>query len=120
MGRREQIDRILTRGVRQVTEGKPIAMFVQGEYGIGKSSIAAFVQRLAEKDHGLHGIHVSLGGARELLDVAASVLEATLNSGAMDRSRSERVRGWIERYLDWLQSLEKAPAARTRANARRT
>lgn len=64
VGRKAQIDRILQRGVGQVAAGKPISMFIQGEYGVGKSSIANYVQRIAEKRHGLFPIYASLGGAR--------------------------------------------------------
>jgi hypothetical protein len=32
VGRRAQLEHILKRGVGQVARGKPIAMFVQGEY----------------------------------------------------------------------------------------
>jgi hypothetical protein len=99
VGRAAQIDRILTRGVGQVSQGKPVAIYVQGEYGIGKSSVAGFVSWLAERDHGLHAIYAPLGGARSVGDVAAAVLEATLRSGAFDPSRSERVRNWLARYI---------------------
>ncbi|HLG17619.1 MAG TPA: hypothetical protein VJH03_24460 [Blastocatellia bacterium] len=34
VGREAQLDRIMTRGVGQVAEGKPVAQYVQGEYGI--------------------------------------------------------------------------------------
>ena len=95
VGRAKQIDRIMNRAVAQVSAGKPIAVFVQGEYGIGKSSIAGFVQWIAEKHQALHGIYAPLGGARELSDVAVTVLEATLRSGAFDPKRSEKVRNWL-------------------------
>ena len=98
-GRAVQIERILTRGVGQVAAGKPIAMFIQGEYGIGKSSIAGYVQRIAETRNSLHGIHAPLGGAKDLTDVAKSVLEATLRSGAFDPKRSEKVRNWLAKYI---------------------
>lgn len=98
-GRMPQIERIMTRGVGQVASGKPIAMYVQGEYGIGKSSLARFVQSLAEIQHGLHGIYAPLGGAGDLLDVGTAVLEATLNSGAFDPKRSEKVRNWLGKYI---------------------
>ena len=99
VGRAKQIDRIMNRAVAQVSAGKPIAVFVQGEYGIGKSSIAGFVQWLAEKHEALHGIYAPLGGARELSDVAVTVLEATLRSGAFDPKRSEKVRNWLAKYI---------------------
>ncbi len=54
VGRSDQIKRIMIRGVKQVASGKPVAMYIQGEYGIGKSSIGGFTQWLAEKNDGLH------------------------------------------------------------------
>jgi len=98
-GRSGQIDRIVTRGVRQVAEGKPIALYVQGEYGIGKSSIASFVQWLAEKEYGLLGVYASLGGARDLTDVATAILQATVRSGIWDTHRAEKIRNWLAKYI---------------------
>jgi len=74
-------------------------MYVQGEYGIGKSSIAGFAQAVAERDCGLYAIYASLGGARSLGDVATGVLEATIRSGAFDPKRSERIRSWLGQYI---------------------
>lgn len=99
VGRHKQIERIMERGVGQVVAGKPVTIYVQGEYGIGKSSIAGFVQRLAERDHGLHGIYTPLGAAETLDDVGAAVLEATLRSGAFNPTRSEKVRDWLAKYI---------------------
>lgn len=98
VGRDAQIQRILQRGVSQVARGKSVAFFIQGEYGIGKTSIAAFVQGVAEKE-GLHGIYVQLGGARGLLGMAEAILRATIESGALDPKRSERLRQWLARFI---------------------
>lgn len=99
VGRVAQIHRIMDRGVAQVAAGKPTAMFIQGEYGIGKSSIAGFVQRIAEKNFGLHAIYAPLGGASTLEDVGASILEATIRSGAFDPKRSEKIKDWLAKYI---------------------
>ncbi|MEK6776349.1 MAG: ATP-binding protein [bacterium] len=99
VGRAEQIKRIMTRGVGQVAAGKPITMFIQGEYGIGKSSIAGFVQWVAERENGLHCIYAPLGGAETLEDVGAKILDATIRSGAFDPKRSEKVREWLAKYI---------------------
>lgn len=99
VGRASEIDHIMTRGAAQVAAGKPISIFIQGEYGIGKSSIAAVLLRTAEREHGLHGIYAPLGAAETLDDVGAAVLEATLKSGAFEPTRSERVRSWLGRFI---------------------
>jgi predicted ATPase len=89
VGRQAQIDRILDRGAAQVAAGKPMAFFVEGEYGIGKSSIARVVQRLAENRYRLHSIDAQLGGATTLDDLGRHILEATLRSGAFEPGRAE-------------------------------
>ncbi len=99
VGRTEQLERVLTRGAAQVARGKPVAMFIQGEYGIGKSSIARFLQYLCREHHNLHPIYASLGGSKSMDDVAARVLEATIRSGAFDPSRNERIRNWLSKYI---------------------
>ncbi len=98
-GRTEQIKHILERGVGQVANGKPITMFVQGEYGIGKSSIAGFVQHFAELAFGLHSIYAPLSGAVTLDEVGSTILEATLRSGALNPTRSEKIRQWLSTYI---------------------
>jgi len=99
VGRASQIKRILTRGVGQVAAGKPISIYVQGEYGIGKSSLARFIQWIAEKEHALHGISVSVGGARNLDDLATAIVEATIRSGALDPKISEKFKTWFTKYI---------------------
>ena len=89
----------MERGVGQVALGKPVAIYVQGEYGIGKSSIAGFTQWLAEREHGLHGIYAPLGAAHTVEDIGGAVLEATLRSGAFDPKRSDIVRNWLAKYI---------------------
>lgn len=98
-GRTAQIERIITRGVSQVANGKPVAMFIQGEYGIGKSSIAGFTQWIAEKDYGLHSVYAPLGGAQNIEDVGAAVLAAVVRSGVFDPNKSERLRNWLAKYI---------------------
>jgi len=111
VGRREQIERIMTRGVGQVSAGKPVAVFVQGEYGIGKSSVAGFLQWLAEREHGLLGIYATLGGAETIDDLGATILEATIRSGVWDPKRSEQIRNWLAKYIGQ-QTLLGSPTIR--------
>ena len=85
----------MERGVSQVAQGKPTAIFVQGDYGLGKSSFANYTRVLATLQHNLHGIYATLGGAKTLNDVAAIVLEATLKSDAYEHTRTEIVRSFL-------------------------
>lgn len=98
-GRMRQIRHILDRGAAQVAAGKPVAIFVQGEYGIGKSSIANFTQWAAEREYGLHSIYSPLGGVETTEAVGAAIAEATLRSGAFHPTRADRIRNWLSRYV---------------------
>jgi hypothetical protein len=99
VGRMAVLNRIMARGVSQVAAGKPVAIYIQGEYGIGKSSLASVVQQLAEREYGLHGIYASLHAQQNLDGVAAAILSATVRSGAFDPKRSERIRNWLAKYI---------------------
>jgi len=99
VGRVAELQHIMVRGAGQVTRGKPIAIFVEGEYGIGKSSFAGYVQASAEREHNLHGIYASLGRCRTVDEMAADILEATIRSGALNPGRSEKIKNWLARYV---------------------
>lgn len=98
VGRQAEIERI-TRALTQVAAGKPQAVFVAGEYGIGKSSLAGYIRFLAEKEHKLFGIHVFLGGADTLEEVAIKTVEAILKSGAFDPGWTETARNALAKYV---------------------
>jgi len=99
VGREREISHILTRGVGQVERGKPVAVYVQGDYGIGKSSIARYLQFLAAEKHGLVPVNVSLSLSKTIEDLATSIVEGVLYSGAIHSSRGERLRQWLARYI---------------------
>lgn len=98
-GRKEAVELILKRGIIPVTQGHAETIFVQGEYGIGKSSIAGYSQAVAERDHGLHGIYATLSDAVTMDDVAEKIIAAAVQSGAFDPKRSERIRNWLGKYV---------------------
>jgi AAA ATPase domain len=99
VGREKEIERIITRGVGQVERGKPVSIFVQGEYGIGKSSIARYVQLLAADKHGLLPIYASLSPSNTPSDFAVKIVESTLHSGLIHATRGERIKGWLAKYI---------------------
>ena len=65
VGRKEQV-KLLTRAIQQAAAGAPQYLFVTGERGIGKSSLASLAREIAEKEHAFVGAHALLGGARSL------------------------------------------------------
>ncbi|MBN2351131.1 MAG: ATP-binding protein [Spirochaetales bacterium] len=97
-GRMKEIERI-TRAIGQVENGKPQAVFLTGEYGIGKSSLAGFLNFFAEKNNHLIGIHVFLGGAETLDDLAEKTVEAVLRQQIYEESRVEKIRNFLAKYI---------------------
>jgi hypothetical protein len=99
VGRAAQIDHIMNRAVAQVALGKPVSVFLEGEYGIGKTSLARYTQSLAEQYHGLLGIYATLERAESVDDVGAAVLEGTFRSGAYNPKLGERIREGIAKFV---------------------
>ncbi len=61
VGRQREIEEILT-SVRRAASGRQQNVFLVGERGIGKSSLARYVRDLAVKRYNLLTVHVLLGG----------------------------------------------------------
>ena len=99
VGRSVQIEHIMRRAVGQVAEGKPVSVFLEGEYGIGKTSVARFTQWMAERNKGLLGIYATLERAESLDDIGAAVLEATLRSGAYNPKLGEKIREGMANFV---------------------
>ncbi len=99
VGRGEQIKRIMTRGVEQAAKGKPTYVFLEGEYGIGKTSVAQFVQWMAERDKKLLGIYTTLDRAESMDDVGIAVLDGTLKAGVYNPTLGEKVRAAFAKYM---------------------
>ncbi len=76
-----------------------MSFFIQGEYGIGKSSLASYLQNIVEKEYSLHSIYVSLSGVHDLQGVSEAILQATVRSGAFDPRISEKINRWLSRYI---------------------
>ncbi len=98
VGRKQEIARLI-RAASQVAGGKPQAVFITGEYGIGKSSLARFVRVLAEEDPGLLGFHVMLGEADSLRDAAVRTVQTVLQSAAARPGPAESIRNFLAKYV---------------------
>ncbi len=99
VGREVEIKKVLNQGIRRVASGTTSAFFIEGEYGIGKTSVAQYLKTLAEKEHNLHGVYVSLGAAHTLEDLAVAILEATIQSGALSATKQGIIRKWMKKYI---------------------
>ena len=97
-GRDEQIA-LMERTLRQVSAGKQQAVFLTGEFGIGKSSFAHATRYIAETKYNLIGIHVFLGGAKTIDDLSERTLESAIVTEAYRPKATERIRGMLSKYV---------------------
>jgi len=95
VARRKEIER-LRRGIRQTLSGRNENIFITGERGIGKSSLAWYAHHLAEKE-GLLGAYCYMGPARSLEDVAGTVFQRLLES--CDKSSFEKLKEAFRKYI---------------------
>lgn len=77
VGRTEEIERLRSM-MRGASNGRFGVGFVTGERGIGKSSLAGFVRRLAEQERQAVGCHVQLGGVSDLEGMLRTTLDRLL------------------------------------------
>ena len=92
VGRSAEIEQLRAL-IRRSAGGRFSIGYVSGERGIGKSSLAAFVRHLVERDNDAVGCHVMLGGVRSL----PGMLRQTL-----DRVLKESIgRPWHQQVVDF-------------------
>ncbi len=97
VGRQEQIEEIL-RYVRATTSGKQENVFLTGERGIGKSSLAAYLRQLVASRENVLGVHVFLGHVETLDEFVRCIFEAILKEAKAHRWY-ERVSGFFGKYV---------------------
>ncbi len=89
----------LERAVKQVISGRNENIFITGQRGIGKSSLAGFIKYLAEKEYGLIGSHCFLGGVGSVEEAMGVVFEKLLQD-CIDKSLFDRLRGIFDSYIE--------------------
>ncbi len=77
VGRIPEIER-LQGSAKAAASGRLQVAFLDGERGIGKSSLASIVRSVAERDMGVLGIHSFLGGVSSLEEMARRVFDRLL------------------------------------------
>ena len=97
VGRVEQIREIL-RYVGQTNSGRQENVFLAGERGIGKSSLAAFLQHLVSKEDFL-AVHVFLGGVTTLDELVRRIFEQILKEADMQRTLSDKLSRFFNKYV---------------------
>ena len=97
VGRVEQIEEIL-RYVGQTNSGRQENVFLAGERGIGKSSLAAFLHHLVSKEDFL-AIHVFSGGVTILDELVRRIFEQILKEADMQKTLHDKLSGFFKRYV---------------------
>jgi len=95
VARRKEIERI-ERAISQTLSGRNENIFIMGERGIGKSSLAWYAHHLAEKET-LLGAYCYMGPARSLEDVAGIVFQRLLEG--CDKSTFEKLKEGFRKYI---------------------
>ncbi len=88
----------LERAIRQTVSGRNENIFITGQRGIGKSSLALFVRYLAEKEYSLIGSHCYLGGVRSLDEMMGVTFQKLLQDCA-DKSLFDKLREIFDDYI---------------------
>lgn len=74
IARISEIER-LERSIKQTLSGRNENIFIMGERGIGKSSLAGFIRYIAEKQYDFIGTHCFLGGVKDLNEMIRLIFQ---------------------------------------------
>lgn len=91
--KKEEIRKFINRTI----SGRQENIFLSGERGIGKSSLASFLYQAARKD--LLTIYVSLGGVTSLEELARRVFERILKEINIQERISDKISGFFAKYV---------------------
>jgi hypothetical protein len=91
----------LERAIKQTVSGRNENVFITGQRGIGKSSLAGFVRYLAEREYNLIGSHCFLSGVRTLEDMMGVIFQRLLQD-CSDKSLFEKFK---ESFGDYIKGL---------------
>lgn len=97
VGRSRQIEE-LRRFARQACSGRLENVFLSGDRGIGKSSLAHFLRELCSKECNMLGIHVLLGGVSTLEELVRRVFERLLKE-SHTQAWFDKIRGLFGTFI---------------------
>ena len=88
VGRSNQVEEIL-RYIDQALSGKQENVFLVGDRGIGKTSLASFIRSLAVNQKGFLGVHVFLGRVSTLEEMVHHIFDQILKEAKRQKWFSE-------------------------------
>jgi AAA+ ATPase superfamily predicted ATPase len=88
----------LERAIKQTATGRNENVFITGERGIGKSSLASFIRYLAEREYNFIGTHCYLGGVRDLEGVIRIICQRLLQEST-DKTIFDKLQNIFSRYI---------------------
>lgn len=88
----------LERSIKQTLSGRNENIFIMGERGIGKSSLAAFIHYIAEKEYDFIGTHCYLGGARDLNEMVRLIFQRLFQE-VKEKSIFEKLKNIFDDYI---------------------
>ncbi|MCX8056275.1 MAG: ATP-binding protein [Ignavibacteria bacterium] len=97
-GRKDELSRI-EKSFVQSSLGKMQVLFLTGEYGIGKSSLANYSKTLAEKNYHLLGIHVFLGNTNSVEGLAQKTVETILREQLYNEKVVDKIKNFLSKYI---------------------
>ncbi|MEA1906541.1 MAG: ATP-binding protein [Euryarchaeota archaeon] len=101
IGRTREVERI-NRAIVQTSAGRNENLFLTGERGIGKSSLAALTRYIAEEKYQFVGAHCYVGAARNVSDVCRIVLTKMLQA-MPDKGLFDKARTVVGKYIKGIQ-----------------
>ena len=97
VARTKELDR-LERALKQTASGRNENIFITGQRGIGKSSLAGLIRHHAEKEHGFIGAHCYLGGVRTLEEMTGTIFERLFLECA-DKRVFDKLKNIFDKYI---------------------
>ncbi len=98
VGRKKQIDEIV-KYANQTTGGKLENVFLSGDRGIGKSSLASILRYYLQKEKNFLGLHVFLGGVEHLNELVRRIFESIYNA-SNKKSWFKKISGYFGNYVE--------------------
>jgi len=94
--------KVFFKKVGEVQNNNVRIIFIRGERGIGKTSLAKYARVMAERQFGIIGFHLFLGGRtgpKTKTEFIYSVVEKMIQAKSAVASLMKRIREYFEKYI---------------------